>query len=86
MPLKRKPLRLVSFVGALLLLSNVVWPLPIDQGALFAIAFILFLSDFLGSSIDRSNYNIRKIWQSLRLRSSSWFSSLLTMCGAKARS
>jgi len=53
MPLKRKLLRLAPFVGALLVLTSVIWPLPVDQGTLSAIAFILFLVGFLGF-IDRS--------------------------------
>jgi len=53
MPLKKKLLRLAPFVGALLLLTSVIWPLPVDQGTISAIACILFLVGFLGF-LDRS--------------------------------
>jgi len=46
MPL-RKLLRLSPSVGALLLLTSVRWALPVDQGRLSAIAFILILLGLL---------------------------------------
>jgi len=53
MPLNSKLLRLAPFVGALLLLISVIWPLPIYQGTLSAIAVILFLVVYFWF-IDRS--------------------------------